>query len=171
VPGISSWRRRFGSAARVPAPLSTLPLEVSAFNVAPGPSVRLVLSAVKGHLALPFGLCSGRLQAGVVLLELNCQRGTIRPSVSKIMSNTYGGSPALPRFFVGALLAAPASRQPRPRLSTGFGPCFKLSSRARPPSGRRGTCCLLVVRAGWSPNPPRSSVNTYRETAVFTYLD
>jgi hypothetical protein len=105
-----------------------------------------------------------------VLLELNCRRGTIRTSVTKIMSNTHGGSPALPRFFVGALLAAPASRQPRPRLSSGFAPCFKLSSRARPPAGRRGTCCFLVVRAGWSPTPPRSSVNTYRETAVFTHL-
>jgi hypothetical protein len=123
-----------------------LPLEVSAFNAPPRPSSRLVLSAAEGHLALPFGLCSGRLQAGVVLLELNCRRGTIRPSAAKIMSNTYGGSPALPRFFVGALLAAPASRQPRPRLSSGFAPCFKLSSRARPPAGRRGTCCFLVVR-------------------------
>jgi hypothetical protein len=37
APGISSWRRRFGSDARVPAPLLTLPLDVSAFNVAPGP--------------------------------------------------------------------------------------------------------------------------------------
>jgi hypothetical protein len=153
-----------------PPTLLTMPLEVSAFNAPPRPSARPVLSAAEGHIALPFGLCSGRLQAGVVLLEVTCRRSTIRPSVTKIMSNIYGGSPALPRFFVGALLAAPASRQPRPRLSSGFGPCSKLSSRARPPAGRRGICCLLCPPAGRVAIVPRFSRNTYHVTADSTYV-
>jgi hypothetical protein len=44
-------------------------------------------------------------------------------------------------------------------------PCFKLSSRARPPAGRRGTCCC----GGKCPAPP-SSGNTYHVSAVCTYI-
>jgi hypothetical protein len=68
-------------------------------------------------------------------------------------------------FFVGALLAAPASTQPATALSSGLaGPLlqavipFTLTKGARPPSGRRGICCLFQWVA-----PPDSTteVNVY----------